>query len=45
MFVVTAGEFSLVATNPMGEPLMTTPAIVDGTMYVRGERHLFAVGR
>ena len=45
MFVVTAGEFSLVATNPMGEPLMATPAIVDGTMYVRGQHHLFAVGR
>lgn len=45
IFVVTAGEFSLVSTNPMGEPLMATPAIVDGTMYVRGQHHLFAVGR
>lgn len=45
MFVVTPGEFSLVATNPMGEPLMATPAIAGGTMYVRGQHHLFAVGR
>jgi len=45
MFVVTAGGFSLVATNPMGEPLMATPALADGTMYVRGQHHVFAVGR
>jgi outer membrane protein assembly factor BamB len=45
MFVVTAGPtFSVVATNPMGEPLMATPAIVDRTMYVRGQHHLFAIG-
>jgi outer membrane protein assembly factor BamB len=45
MFVVTAGDFSLVSTNTMGEPLMATPALVGGTMYVRGQHHLFAVGR
>jgi outer membrane protein assembly factor BamB len=44
MFVVTAGpSFSIVGTNPMGEPLMATPAIVDRTMYVRGQHHLFAI--
>jgi outer membrane protein assembly factor BamB len=44
MFVVSAGpSFSMVGTNPMGEPLMATPAIVDGTMYVRGQHHLFAI--
>jgi len=45
VFVVKAGpEFAVLATNIMGEPLMATPALVDGTMYLRGERHLFAVG-
>jgi len=44
MVVVTEGTFSILASNPMGEPLMATPAIVDGTMYVRGQHHLFAVG-
>ena len=29
-------KFELLATNPMGEPLMATPAISGGTMFVRG---------
>jgi outer membrane protein assembly factor BamB len=46
MFVVRAGStFELLGKNPMGEPLMATPAIAGGTMYVRGEKHLFAIGR
>ena len=46
VFVVRAGrEFALIATNPMGEPLMATPALADGHIYVRGARHLFAVGK
>jgi len=45
MFVVAAGDaFSIVGKNPMGEPLMATPAIAGGTLYVRGEKHLFAIG-
>jgi hypothetical protein len=27
----------------MGEPLMATPAIADGTLYVRGQTRLFAI--
>jgi outer membrane protein assembly factor BamB len=46
VFVVKAGpEFSVIATNPMGEPLMATPALAGGAMYVRGQHHLFAIGR
>jgi outer membrane protein assembly factor BamB len=45
IFVVAAGEFDLVATNHMDEPLMATPAIAGGRLYVRGQHHLFAVGR
>jgi outer membrane protein assembly factor BamB len=45
VFVVRAGpKFELIATNPMGQPLMATPAISDGLLIVRGERDLFAVG-
>jgi outer membrane protein assembly factor BamB len=46
IFVVRSGRtFELMAKNPMGEPLMATPAIAGGTMLVRGEKHLFAVAR
>jgi hypothetical protein len=29
----------------MGEPLMATPALAGGAMFVRGEKHLFAIQR
>jgi outer membrane protein assembly factor BamB len=46
VFVVNAGpKFEIAGKNPMGEPLMATPAIAGRTMFVRGERTLFAVGR
>ena len=46
MFVISAGpEFRVIATNAMGEPLMATPALAGGHMYVRGEKHLFAIAR
>ena len=36
MLVVGAGEtFKHIATSSMGEPLMATPALVNGVMYVR----------
>ncbi|HKY04743.1 MAG TPA: PQQ-binding-like beta-propeller repeat protein [Blastocatellia bacterium] len=46
MFVVRAGpKFEVLATNPMGEPLMATPAITSGTIFVRGQHHIYAIGR
>lgn len=46
IFVVNAGpKFELLATNPMGELLMATPAISSGMMFVRTQHHLFAIGR
>ncbi|HYO63709.1 MAG TPA: PQQ-binding-like beta-propeller repeat protein [Pyrinomonadaceae bacterium] len=46
ILVVTAGRtFAHVATNPMGELLMATPALSEGVMYVRSAQSLFAVGR
>ncbi|MET0556079.1 MAG: PQQ-binding-like beta-propeller repeat protein [Vicinamibacteria bacterium] len=45
VFVVKAGRKpEWLATNPMGEVLMATPAISDGVLYVRGMSHLFAIG-
>jgi outer membrane protein assembly factor BamB len=46
VFVVRAGpKFELLATNPLGELLMATPAISEGMMYVRAQHHVFAIGR
>jgi outer membrane protein assembly factor BamB len=46
VLVVKAGkEFVLLGRNPMGQPLMATPAISGGMLLVRGERDLFAIGR
>lgn len=44
VFVVKAGpKFEIVAKNPMGEVLMASPAISEGTLYIRGQNHLFAI--
>jgi outer membrane protein assembly factor BamB len=44
VFVIKAGEkFELLATNPMGEALMATPALTDGNIILRGQSHVFAV--
>jgi outer membrane protein assembly factor BamB len=46
IFVVKAGpKFDLLGKNPIGEPLMATPALSGGLMLVRGEHHLVAIGR
>jgi outer membrane protein assembly factor BamB len=46
IFVVRAGkESAVLATNPMGERVMATPALAGGKMFIRGERTLFAIGR
>ncbi len=45
MIVLATGrEFVHLATNPMGELLMATPAISEGIMYVRGVGSVFAIG-
>jgi hypothetical protein len=45
MLVVAAGrDFRLISTNTMGEPLMATPALSDGVMYVRSSSSVFAIG-
>lgn len=46
IFVVQTGRmFKVISKNPMGEPVMATPALTNGMMIVRGEKHLFAIGR
>ncbi len=44
--VVAAGRaFRHIATNEMGEPVMATPALSRGVMFVRGMKSVFAVSR
>lgn len=46
IFVVKAGpRFELSATNRIGQPLMATPAISEGVMFIRAQNDLFAIGR
>lgn len=46
MFVVKAGpQFEVLATNAMDELLMATPALSAGMMFVRAQKHLFAIGQ
>lgn len=46
VIVIRAGaEFAHLATNTMGDLLMSTPALSAGRMYIRGATTLFAVGR
>ncbi len=43
VFVIEAGpKFKMVAVNPIGENLLTTPAISQGVFFLRGQEHLFA---
>ena len=45
VFVVKPGaDFTLLATNQMSEVSMATPAISEGTIFFRTQRHVVAVG-
>lgn len=37
-------EFAVVAENQLGEACDASPAISNGQIYIRGERHLFRIG-
>ncbi len=38
-------EYKVLASNEMGEVCMATPAISDGLLFVRGQHHLFCLGK
>lgn len=45
VYVVRHGrEFELLATNPVGEIIMASPAISDDVLFVRSLDHLYAIG-
>ncbi len=44
VYVVKAGpQYELLAKNPIGEPVLATPALAGDLLLVRGARHLFAI--
>lgn len=46
MYVVAAGpEYQELAVNELREPLMATPAVSEGTLYVRTPGHLYGIGQ
>jgi outer membrane protein assembly factor BamB len=45
-YVVKAGDkFELVSKNALGEECRASPAVADGHIFIRGDRHLFCIGK
>ena len=42
--IAVAKEYQLLASNPLGEPSRSTPAIAGGRLYFRTLSHLVSVG-
>jgi outer membrane protein assembly factor BamB len=43
-FVLAAGpKHAVLRTNSVGEPVYASPAIADGSIFIRGERHLYRI--
>ncbi|HKP83333.1 MAG TPA: PQQ-binding-like beta-propeller repeat protein, partial [Pyrinomonadaceae bacterium] len=46
VFVIKAGPtFELLARNPVGEVMIATPAIADKMIIIRGQHHVFGIGK
>lgn len=46
VFVIAAEpKFRLLARNPLGERVRATPAVADNRLFVRGQNHLFCIGK
>jgi outer membrane protein assembly factor BamB len=46
VYVLQAGsEFKLLAQNDLGEGIVASPAIANGQIVLRGERHLYCIGQ
>ena len=44
-FVIKPGqEFVKLATNPLGERSLASPAVTAGALFIRTESHLFKIG-
>jgi outer membrane protein assembly factor BamB len=46
VFVIAASpEFQMLAKNSVGELVRATPAVADNRLYIRGQNHLFCIGK
>ena len=46
MYIIKAQEkFELISQNELGEHAMTIPAFMFNRIYIRGEKHLFCIGK
>jgi len=43
--IKAAAEYTEIATPELGEDVFTTPAFAKGRLYIRGENHLFCIGK
>ena len=45
-FLIKAGpKHEVLGTNSLGEPVYASPAIADGSIFIRGEKNLYAIGK
>ena len=45
-FIIKAGpKHEVLGTNSLGEPVYASPAIADGSIFIRGEKNLYAIGK
>lgn len=45
-FMLKAGpKHEIVRTNTVDEPVYSSPALANGRIYIRGQKHLFAIGQ
>jgi outer membrane protein assembly factor BamB len=45
-FILKAGpKHEVLGSNSVGEPVYASPAIANGNLFIRGEKHLFAIGK
>jgi len=45
-FVIRAGpKHEVLATNSLDEPVLASPAISQGRIFIRGEKNLYCIGR
>jgi outer membrane protein assembly factor BamB len=42
--IKTGPSHAVIATNSIGEPVFSTPAISGGMIFIRGEKNLYAIG-